>query len=143
MELKDLLTKVIDIFDKEFDKFPLHEIPELSKLTIVQAHYLEAISRIDNPTISELTKEFNVTKPTVSVIVDKLVRSGYIVKEKSDYDGRIFYLRLSKKGKELYKIYKEHDEKTYSAFVAEIRKTLTEDELKSLTEILQKLIERF
>ena len=138
MDLKDLLAKVVDAFDKQFDNFPFHTIPELSRLTVIQAHYLEAISRMENPTISELTKEFNVTKPTVSVIVDKLVRLGYIVKEKSDHDGRIFYLRLSAKGRELYK---DHDDKTYAAFIAKIRNALTAEELKNLTAILQRLSE--
>ena len=141
MELKDLLVKVIDVFDKEFDDFPFHEVPELSKLTVIQAHYLEAISRMENPTISKLTREFHVTKPTASVIVDRLVKSGYIIKEKSDLDGRVYNLFLSDKGKELYKIYKEHDDKTYKGFVDKIKKVLSKQDTEKLTEILQKLVE--
>ena len=142
MELKDLLVIIVNAFDKEFADFPFHEIPELSKLTVIQAQYLEEISRMENPTISELTKEFNVTKPTVSVIVDRLVRIGYIKKEKSDSDKRVSYLRLSDKGRELYKIYKEHDDKRYEVFINKIQKALSREDLKKFTEILHRIVER-
>ena len=140
MNLKDLLIKIVDIFNREFDDFPIHEFPELSKLTVIQAHYLEAIARMDNPTISKLTKELHVSKPTVSVIVDKLVKSGYLEKEQSDQDRRIKDLRLSKEGKELYEIYKMHDDKTYSGFIKKIQKVLDKKDLEKLMEILNRLV---
>ena len=139
MELKKLLIKIINIFGKEFGSFPIHEVPELSTLTVVQAHYLETISIMENPTISTITKELNVTKPTASVIVDKLVQLGYIFKEHSNTDRRIYYLRLSEKGKELYAIYRYHEDKGYDAFIIRMKKVLGEKDVKKFTEILKKL----
>jgi DNA-binding MarR family transcriptional regulator len=48
--------------------------------------------------ISYLARELDLTKPTVTVLADKLVDKGYIKRVKSDKDRRSMHLHIDKKG---------------------------------------------
>lgn len=52
-------------------------------------------------TMKELAEKIHRTKPTVTVLVDKLVSLGYVTKEKCREDGRSTWIRLTKKGEAL------------------------------------------
>ena len=52
-------------------------------------------------TMKELAEKIHRTKPTVTVLVDKLVALGYVTKEKNGEDSRNTWIRLTKKGEEL------------------------------------------
>lgn len=56
-------------------------------------------------TMQELAKQINRTKPTVTVLVEKLVACGYVVKEKSAEDNRVTFIKLTAKGWELKPIF--------------------------------------
>ena len=70
-------------------------------LTPTQMHYLEAISQLGNPNMTELSAEMKLTKPTVKVGIDKLIEKQYIIKVKSDEDRRSAHLHLTEKGKQI------------------------------------------
>lgn len=70
-----------------------------NELTLTQMNYLETISQLGNPNLTELAAELNLTKPTVKVAVDKLVEKDYICRVKSDEDRRSAHLHLTVKGK--------------------------------------------
>lgn len=52
-------------------------------------------------TMKEIADRIHRTKPTVTVLVDKLIDYGYVKREKSPDDGRITYLLLTQKGLDL------------------------------------------
>jgi DNA-binding MarR family transcriptional regulator len=52
-------------------------------------------------TMQELAAKIHRTKPTVTVLVDKLASFGYVAKEKSPTDSRATIVRLTAKGKAL------------------------------------------
>ena len=85
MEIEKLLFEIIDFISnstKENKEGVLSE-DEFSKLTIKQYFYLDLISRMENPTFTELADALQITKPSVSAIVNKLVDKGYIIKVQS------------------------------------------------------------
>ena len=49
-------------------------------------------------TMKVLAEKIHRTQPTVTVLVDKLVNLGYVIKEKSSEDSRITFIRLTEKG---------------------------------------------
>lgn len=71
----------------------------LADLTLTQMHYLEVISLLGNPNITELAQELKLTKPTVKVAIDKLIEKEYVFKIQSDEDRRSAHLHLTEKGK--------------------------------------------
>lgn len=72
---------------------------DFKELTLTQMNYLETISQLGNPNLTELSSELNLTKPTVKVAVDKLIEKGFIYRVKSDEDRRSAHFHLTVKGK--------------------------------------------
>lgn len=72
---------------------------EFKELTLTQMNYLETISQLGNPNLTELAAELHLTKPTVKVAVDKLVEKDFICRVKSDEDRRSAHFHLTVKGR--------------------------------------------
>jgi DNA-binding MarR family transcriptional regulator len=70
-----------------------------NELTLTQMNYLETINNLRNPNMTELSREMNLTKPTVKVAIDKLIEKDFIYRVKSDDDRRSAHLHLTVKGK--------------------------------------------
>jgi MarR family transcriptional regulator, organic hydroperoxide resistance regulator len=49
-------------------------------------------------TMKDLAEKIHRTKPTVTVLIDKLVDLGYVTKEKSREDSRVTFVRLTERG---------------------------------------------
>ena len=120
----------------------LGEMEELSKekfgfseLTITQMHYIEIISKLENPNVTELAGELKLSKPTVTVGVDRLIEKGYIEKVQSDGARRNSHLHLTEKGE---KINQMHDY-AHNRFAELISETMEAEELSKLEELLEKL----
>jgi len=73
---------------------------ELADLSISEMHLLEAIGKSpDGRTVSDIASELMVTLPSVTVAINKLAKKGCVEKFKSNHDGRVVYVRLTKLGK--------------------------------------------
>ncbi len=124
--LSDLIEKVLS------ETFNSYDIEDLSQQ---QLHYLQVIVRLQNPTITELARELKLTKPTVTVLVDKLVSRGYVRRVPSDSDRRVTHLHIDEKGKIVEQIQKS----AYKKMEDRISSELDESEIAMLTDILKKL----
>lgn len=109
---------------------------ELTELSMKQLVYLEAISRMGNPTFSELARQLKVTKPSVTAIVRKLEEKGFVIRTVSQDDRRSANLSLSEKGKTLQKT---HD-RLHQKIAMQVASTLTEQELTELVRLLEKVV---
>ncbi len=124
--LSDLIEKVLS------ETFNSYDIEDLSQQ---QLHYLQVIVRLQNPTITELARKLKLTKPTVTVLVDKLVSRGYVRRVPSDSDRRVTHLHIDAKGKIVEQIQKS----AYKKMEDRISSELDESEIAMLTDILKKL----
>jgi len=104
-------------------------------ITLKQIEYLKLIDQTENMTFSQLAKLTNNSKPTVTEMVNKCIKSGCLYKEKSNEDGRVSYLHLTEKGKKLAR----SEQITLLKTVDKIMNALSEDELDSLTSLLEKV----
>ena len=107
----------------------------IKELSTAQMHYLEVISEMSNPNITELATEMRLTKPTVTVAIDKLIQKGYVTKIQSDEDRRSSHLHLTKKGMQINQMH-EH---AHNQFVELMRETLEPKELEDHIILLEKL----
>jgi len=62
-------------------------------------------------TMKELADRISRTKPTVTVLIEKLVEYGFVEREKSDTDSRVTYIKLTNKGIGLKPIFDDISEK--------------------------------
>jgi DNA-binding MarR family transcriptional regulator len=108
----------------------------LLNLTHSQMHYLETIHILHNPNITELSKSLKLTKPTVTVAIDKLIEKDFIYKIQSDKDRRSAHLHLTEKGKLINQM---HDY-SHSRVAESIMRKLNSEELETLTKLLSKVL---
>ena len=86
-------------------------------------------------TMQNLAKQINRPKPTVTVLIEKLVACGYVVKEKSAEDNRVTLIKLSAKGWELKPIF----EVISAKMNAVVYQGLCEEEAEMLEKVLTQI----
>ena len=86
-------------------------------------------------TMQNLAKQINRTKPTVTVLIEKLVACGYVVKEKSAEDNRVTLIKLTAKGLELKPIF----EVISAKMNAVVYQGLCEEEAEMLEKVLTQI----
>ena len=96
-------------------------------------------SELKPMTMSEIAQKVDKDKSTTTVLIEKLVKLGYVQREKSKIDSRVSFISLSEKGKSYTKlmeqISKELSEKFYAGF--------SEDEKKTVFSLLKKIQSNF
>ena len=134
MDIEEIIEKLSQSMER-YETETLRSTP-LATLTPTQVHYLDTISHLESPNISELASHLNVSKPTVTFAINNLEKLGYVQKAQSDEDRRFFCIHLTSTGKKMAKL---HDDihKNY----AEIIKTvLDKKELATLERLLEKVL---
>lgn len=111
---------------------------DFKELTLTQMNYLETISQLGNPNLTELAAELHLTKPTVKVAVDKLVEKDYVCRVKSDEDRRSAHFHLTVKGK---LINHTHDF-AHKQMAELIVRKLDETEMALLSMLLEKIFRK-
>ena len=131
------LIEIVELFSRKIGKLEaaIRDSEELDGLTFKQVFCLEIISNLGNPSLSELAKALHITKPSTTVLVNKLVDKEFIVRVQSDEDRRSAHLHLTEKG---HRINALHDE-AHRKFAAYIEKSLTNKELENLLMLLNKI----
>lgn len=132
------LTDIITMLTTKIAKIEEKTITEsrFSELTGKQMYYLEVISNLNNPNLSELATELNLSKPSITAIVDKFEEKGFIRKVKSDEDRRVSHIHMAKTGKEIEKVHSKIHMKISDMFTSK----LTDNESKSLINLLSKIV---
>ncbi|WP_428738890.1 MarR family winged helix-turn-helix transcriptional regulator [Sulfurimonas sp.] len=90
-------------------------------------------------TMKEVADFLHKTKPTVTVLVNKLETLGYLYREKSLSDNRITYIKLTKKGEELEPIF----ENVSTTLNKQVYENLSQEESEVVEKILAKVLKNF
>lgn len=133
-----ILTDIITILTTKIAKIEEEALAEsrFSELTGKQMHYLEAISNLNNPNLGELATELNLSKPSITAIIDKFEEKEFIRKVKSDEDRRVSHIHMAERGKEIEKVHSKIHMRISNIFTSK----LTKNELKSLIHLLSKIV---
>jgi DNA-binding MarR family transcriptional regulator len=91
------------------DKLIIQELEARGIEGIVPSHGDIMVLLFDGSdyTMKKLAEKIHRSKPTITVLVDKLVAYGYVFKEKSAKDNRITYIRLTVQGLALEPVFQE------------------------------------
>ena len=133
-----ILTDIITVLTTKIAKIEEKTITEsrFSELTGKQMYYLEVISSLNNPSLSELATELNLSKPSITAIVDKFEERGFIRKVKSDEDRRVSHIHMAERGKEIEKVHSKIHMRISDMFTSK----LTDNESKSLINLLSRIV---
>ena len=139
--MEDLLIEFINSLDLSLKKIQAEVGDEMgiSKLTIHQFQYIDAIHQLGEPAITEIADKLKITKASVTTGINKLVDLGYVIKTQSREDRRVFHVRLTKAGGQLIKA-KYQALKEYGEF---INASLSKAEARQLEKTLTKLVKFF
>jgi len=78
-----------------------------SAVTTTEAHILEVIgSRTDKMYVSEIAEALQITVPTMTVALKRLVDKGFVIKTASVADGRRFWVSLTRQGEKIYEAHR-------------------------------------
>lgn len=104
---------------------------------IVTSHgdILHALNRKPKMTMAEIAAKIGRDKSTVTALVDKLVRLGYVTKERDTFDTRIVYVTLTGKGHELKPVFEEISKDILEVFYTGISETEKEELFQILNRI--------
>lgn len=86
-------------------------------------------------TMKDLAEKIHRTKPTVTVLVNKLVELGYVTKDKSYEDSRVTFITLTEKGLALESMFTAISNKLNAV----VYKDLSDSESAYLEEALEKI----
>jgi len=128
-EIDKLFQDIIKKISSETNKL----LPE--NMTSSQFFLLKFIYCHEKCKAADIAKNLCISPAAVTNIVDRLYKNNWIEKVRSDKDRRIVWLKLSKKGKELYL---KAREKKYE-LLAEILNNITFEEMYLLKNILTKI----
>ncbi len=107
--------------------------------SLPQIHIVEILGAHGSMRMKELADKMGVTTGTLTVQVDKMVRSGLIVRRPHESDRRSILVELTDKGRD---VYQEHDE-LHLDLTHDITAALTEEEREQLIGFLAKINQEF
>ncbi len=119
----------------------------LSEITASHGYILFTLSKnkseenfeLKPMSMTEIAQKVDKDKSTTTVLIEKLIKFGYVQREKSQTDSRVSFISLSEKGKsvieKMEQISVELSQKFYTGF--------TEEEKKTVFSLLKKIQSNF
>ncbi len=109
---------------------------KLKALTSRQLYCLELIKTMQNPSLTELAEKMNISKASISVMVERLEKNSFIYKVTSDNDRRTAHVHLTKRGEKAASLHTELHKRISDLLTEE----MTESEKEVLVGLLNKSV---
>lgn len=134
--MKELLSLVSKIHEKG-NRFIIDELKNNGAEGLVPSHgdILVCLYKNGKMTMKDIANSIHRTKPTVTVLVDKLEKLGYIKREASDEDNRSTNIVLTQKGEDFKVIF----EKISKELNKMLYKNLSAEESELIEKLLRKV----
>lgn len=131
-----ILSLISKIHEKG-NRFIIEELKNNGVEGLVPSHgdILVCLYKNNKMTMKNIANCIHRTKPTVTVLVDKLEKLGYLKRAASDKDSRSTYVILTQKGED-FKATFDHISNNLNKM---LNKNLSENEVKLLEELLKKM----
>ena len=132
-------TKTIFLISKireKANKFILADLAQhgITKLAPSHGDILACLYQRERVTMKEISDSIHRTKPTVTVLVNKLTELGLVKKLQAAEDSRVIYVE---QGKALQKLF----EKISADLVQKVFQNMEQEEMKKLEISLQKILD--
>jgi DNA-binding MarR family transcriptional regulator len=143
----------MDTFENKFNKLLVDTFRDILKveelilkrtaprLSVTEVHLIEAVRKSDSRalSVSEVAECLDITVPSATVAINKMLKKGYITKEKNMEDGRSVIVRLTRDGEKIHRLNRYIRMK----LVKEASKDLTDEEKDTLLTGVKHLEEFF
>ena len=134
--MRNLLALVSKIHEKG-NRFIIEQLKKNGAEGLVPSHgdILVCLYQKDKMTMKDIADKIHRTRPTVTVLVNKLEQLGYLKREVSQEDSRYTYIVLTKKGLD----FKPTFEKISNELNDILHKNLSDKEADTLEKLLKKV----
>ncbi len=106
------------------------------EINLIQFQYISVINQNQNLTFTDMAQVLKLSKPAVTSIIHKLIDQGYVYKQQSANDRRVFHIYLTESGKQIAEAYED----SRREYVDGIHRLLTDGEFKQLLELMEKAL---
>ncbi len=130
IRVNELLVQIFDEIHTTEQK--ALQVGSLGKLSVVEMHTLESIGLYESRTMTETAAMLSITTGTLTVAIDKLVKKGYVDRQRDLQDKRVVRIQLTRKGKLAYRIHL----KFHTMLVERMTSNLMENERNLLIRVL-------
>lgn len=140
MKPRDAVSLISKIREKT-NRFLIAEMAKygVDDIAISHGDIIFALFYATRLTMADIAKRIDKDKSTVTALVDKLVRLGYVTKERDSVDSRVVYVALTPKGEELKPVFETISQQMLDVFYLDI----SEQEKEELLRILMKIHHNF
>lgn len=107
----------------------------MSELTLRQIEYIKKIGKYEYITISKLADILDLSKPSITQMVKKFIKLDCVYKEQCNEDGRVQFIYLTDRGKDIA----EFEDLAMKKLIEKIVSNIDEKEIDVLIEILIKI----
>ncbi len=133
---RSLNELIVDIYSSivkiESNAFKAGRFKDVS---ITEVHTIDAIGMYEAKSMSSVSKSLRITMGTLTVAVNNLVKKGYVERFRCQDDRRVVKVRLTKKGRLLYRIHAQF----HIQLIKNCTQNLTKEEINLLYGALKKL----
>lgn len=112
---------------------------EFKDLSNNDMHIIEAIEPGEGNNMSTIARKLGITVGSLTTSMNSLVNKKYVVRERSEEDRRIVYIRLTPKGEKAFRHHAEFHRKMIEAAMANLK----EEEVPVLAKALDGIYEFF
>lgn len=115
----------------------------ISDLSITEIHTIEAIGMYTKRTMSEVAQDLKITVGTLTTAINKLIKKGYVERNRIEEDRRVVLISLTKRGKLAYRLHEKFHEDMVTSSIEGLN--LNEEEIltSSLSKINKFLKEKY
>jgi DNA-binding MarR family transcriptional regulator len=107
-------------------------------LSLLDVYILKKIGEVESKKIYELVHEMEMDRGIVASSTNKLVSCGFVEKQKSQEDKRVFILRLTEEGRHLW----EKNQGVHAELLNVVLGDVTLNEEKAILKFLSKMNQR-
>ncbi len=113
------------------------------KLSFLDIYVIAEIGDCKEKSMYNLIKDMEIDRNDITLIINRMIALGYITKEKSERDRRVYILKLTEDGNHLYNKILEEENKLLDFILKDI--TLNEEKavLKFLSKINQTTLSKY
>lgn len=140
MKPRDAVSLISKIREKT-NRFIISEMAKygVEDMAISHGDIIFALFHAPRLTMADIAKRIDKDKSTVTALVDKLVRIGYVTKERDSVDSRVVYVALTPQGEELKPVFETISQEMLDVFYFHI----SDQEKEELLRILMKIYHNF
>lgn len=124
------------IWELEKDAIITEEYKDISNNDM---HIIEAIGLGEDSTMSAVAKKLGITAGSLTTSINSLVNKKYVIRERSEIDRRVVYIRLTDKGRKAFRHHEEFHTQMTEAVIAKLQ----ENEIPVLLKTLEGLSDFF